>query len=499
MFLKIVTKDQVKKMKFKPELFQLPNLKKVVEDITGLPESSFKLVFRDVENYEIPLRDVYDMEYFVDNAFNQKFAVVHVRDAQGGDDSHDFIDVTMVKQAEQPVAPQEVVVEKVEEPVQQSETQLIVEETEERADSIKMEQEVETPIEQAIETNPTTELKEETESPMEPETEKVISQIIQNDVEKNATEEFLFKCQDFLKALFVPPSQSQSQVQSQVQSQTQSETPRETKHLEDRLNVLESQMALLTQALQKKKEKKERKEQKKEEIKEKKLRKLNKKVKPESNELEVNTIHRSVTCDGCGLSPITGKRFKCLMCHDFDLCSKCEAKNDHAHPMVRCIEQDNSFLLNKLQRKYSKYSRRNHSGSGVFFENIHSRITGLAKMVGGRGCRRRQCETTPAEEPVVKVRAEEQPDLETKIVEENVFNTKIEEEPITQPEPQEQPKVSEPTPNSDESVQEKRQLLEFMFGSDDSAAIDELIRRFSNLQLDKFVEVIAQEYKNSFY
>jgi len=40
-------------------------------------------------------------------------------------------------------------------------------------------------------------------------------------------------------------------------------------------------------------------------------------------------IHHGVTCDGCGMKPIEGVRFKCLVCPNFDLCSSCEEKNQH--------------------------------------------------------------------------------------------------------------------------------------------------------------------------
>jgi len=48
-------------------------------------------------------------------------------------------------------------------------------------------------------------------------------------------------------------------------------------------------------------------------------------------------VHRGITCDGCQQSPITGIRFKCRTCPDFDLCEACEAKNVHPadHPMVK--------------------------------------------------------------------------------------------------------------------------------------------------------------------
>jgi len=53
----------------------------------------------------------------------------------------------------------------------------------------------------------------------------------------------------------------------------------------------------------------------------------------------VNTpvVHHGITCDGCQQSPITGIRFKCRTCPDFDLCEACEAKNLHPadHPLVK--------------------------------------------------------------------------------------------------------------------------------------------------------------------
>jgi len=43
-------------------------------------------------------------------------------------------------------------------------------------------------------------------------------------------------------------------------------------------------------------------------------------------------VHPTVTCDGCGVSPIVGNRFKCAVCHNFDYCSVCEEKNKESHP-----------------------------------------------------------------------------------------------------------------------------------------------------------------------
>jgi hypothetical protein len=50
--------------------------------------------------------------------------------------------------------------------------------------------------------------------------------------------------------------------------------------------------------------------------------------------------HDGFYCDGCDVSPIKGIRFRCLECHDYDLCEKCNAKgalvHNKAHTML-CI------------------------------------------------------------------------------------------------------------------------------------------------------------------
>lgn len=42
-----------------------------------------------------------------------------------------------------------------------------------------------------------------------------------------------------------------------------------------------------------------------------------------------HATHQGVTCDVCGESPITGIRYKCLNCRDYDVCMKCEVSHPH--------------------------------------------------------------------------------------------------------------------------------------------------------------------------
>jgi len=47
------------------------------------------------------------------------------------------------------------------------------------------------------------------------------------------------------------------------------------------------------------------------------------------------TVHHGVTCDGCGVNPIPGIRYKCFVCPDFDYCEKCEDSIEHPHPFIK--------------------------------------------------------------------------------------------------------------------------------------------------------------------
>ena len=52
---------------------------------------------------------------------------------------------------------------------------------------------------------------------------------------------------------------------------------------------------------------------------------------------EAEATHSGVTCDGCGMSPIVGVRFKCTGRPDYDLCSACEAKTAQPYPMMKIV------------------------------------------------------------------------------------------------------------------------------------------------------------------
>lgn len=49
------------------------------------------------------------------------------------------------------------------------------------------------------------------------------------------------------------------------------------------------------------------------------------------NKEKSNVVHQGITCDGCSKRPVTGVRYKCSECPDYDLCEDCEAKDIHNH------------------------------------------------------------------------------------------------------------------------------------------------------------------------
>jgi len=73
----------------------------------------------------------------------------------------------------------------------------------------------------------------------------------------------------------------------------------------------------------------------------------------------VPVVHHGITCDGCQMSPITGIRFKCRVCPDYDLCESCEAKN--VHPA------DHAMVKFKVEKMRHGHGGRHHHG----FHGLH--------------------------------------------------------------------------------------------------------------------------------
>eukprot|EP01111_Echinosteliopsis_oligospora_P010118 TRINITY_DN3093_c0_g1_i1.p1 TRINITY_DN3093_c0_g1~~TRINITY_DN3093_c0_g1_i1.p1 ORF type:complete len:663 (-),score=240.22 TRINITY_DN3093_c0_g1_i1:68-2056(-) len=65
-------------------------------------------------------------------------------------------------------------------------------------------------------------------------------------------------------------------------------------------------------------------------------------------------VHYGVTCDGCSTADITGNRYKCAVCKNYDLCEKCKIKGDEVHPTSHPM---------KILATPVIYQRRNFGGA----------------------------------------------------------------------------------------------------------------------------------------
>jgi len=92
---------------------------------------------------------------------------------------------------------------------------------------------------------------------------------------------------------------------------------------------------------------------------------------PEPKVQEQSTvIHDRVTCDGCGVYPVVGIRYKCSVCPDFDYCEKCEASVDHPHPFIKHKKPDESFGCKRGFGRFGGFrGHHGHGGRGHWFRN----------------------------------------------------------------------------------------------------------------------------------
>ena len=66
--------------------------------------------------------------------------------------------------------------------------------------------------------------------------------------------------------------------------------------------------------------------------------------------------HANIMCDGCGMLPVLGWRYKCSICDDYNLCENCEEKigKKHGHPFLKITYP---FLLEIFNESYLKINR----------------------------------------------------------------------------------------------------------------------------------------------
>lgn len=85
--------------------------------------------------------------------------------------------------------------------------------------------------------------------------------------------------------------------------------------------------------------------------------------------LDGKQVHNGVTCDSCNKG-VTGIRYKCLNCADYDLCADCEHTNQHGHDashiMIRITDPSDRSWMPMFWRHRHRHTRQNggHPGHG---------------------------------------------------------------------------------------------------------------------------------------
>ena len=70
--------------------------------------------------------------------------------------------------------------------------------------------------------------------------------------------------------------------------------------------------------------------------------------KLEDNKREKKEVHWYVTCDGCNMYPLVGKRYKCEVCPNFDFCEKCYEKEQQNHMHKHNFSEKKTFFENMM-------------------------------------------------------------------------------------------------------------------------------------------------------
>ena len=66
--------------------------------------------------------------------------------------------------------------------------------------------------------------------------------------------------------------------------------------------------------------------------------------KSQKNEIICTSVHNNIKCDQCFMNPIIGPRYKCSKCENYNLCEKCETKNEntqsHSHYFIKINNEE---------------------------------------------------------------------------------------------------------------------------------------------------------------
>ncbi|KAH7718014.1 Zinc fingerZZ type family protein [Aphelenchoides avenae] len=128
-------------------------------------------------------------------------------------------------------------------------------------------------------------------------------------------------------------------------------------------------------------------------------------AEPGNHDNTVRNANRThaAQCDGCAMKPITGVRFKCALCEDYDLCAKCEARGLHDHHVM--------LRFGRVPKETAEVAdaTRNVANNAVGSQTEPVDAKSVQNVEVSEPCQRRESDTSSAETQLEEVRESDTP------------------------------------------------------------------------------------------
>ena len=423
MNIKLLYKDQMKKLRNKPEYGRLERLQEIVEQVFGLNHDSYQISYTSASDFEMVLSDDSSVSFALADNKNPQFLTIKVSDYTDEQRQQDLESESAerLKSFAPPL-------------LESQQRQVEVQEDEEEMQ----------PSDVFI--------SDETIPLLEPN-----DHLFQHLYAKSYPEEGV-------ESFIVTPSEVEPFPTSQQKSELSHDNEKQSKKFKK--NKVCKQEKVKVPKIQKPKKSDDKIASK--------LDRLNKKLKEvhertivleqsqrSSQNVSVNRTERSnsrvlsgaakhtgILCFNCNACPIVGKRFKCLICTEYNLCANCEADQTHEHPMLLLPEPISGSIVEVCQDKFSRWYKKQDRSNKNDTDKQKSRLS----------------------------------------KKEAKLNAKIE---------QCKQKISQPTESApaDESSEEKRTILSFMVNTPlTEPEIDQLLQETANLSLVDFCKIVQEKY-----
>jgi len=197
-------------------------------------------------------------------------------------------------------------------------------------------------------------------------------------------------------------------------------------------------------------------------------------------------VHGTVRCDGCGVFPIVGIRYKCYTCPDFDYCERCEATKEHPHPFIKFKKPDGERI--QCMRNSGHMLGRVHPHMPPGFHH-QARAQTEPEMRGPFGfvrCMKKMNEEMRSKQAQAKAqqKAEAKPkEAEPVIKKAEVVIEEVKPEVVIEEIKKEKEEVNDKK-EYDTQTREKAEKLKEMFGDLDMAHVLEFVSQVSDLSLE---------------